>query len=295
MARIGFLGLDDLGLAMARHLMAAGHVVTGYDPVSEYRRRFVSGGGRGAESTVQAVDGAEIVISVLETSEQVSDLYLGSGAVMRSVEPGTLLIDCSPIDVATARALAGAADMATLPMIDAPFFGDVDAAERAQLRFVVGGLVEDIGLAHPYLKLMGADIMHAGAVGNGQAARLCHQMLMAIQMIGVCESLSLAEKLGVDPDVMAEIFLTSGARCGVLADYVTFMELVPPEAAQRDYIRGYSSANILKDLRLSQQASIGTKSVTPLGAEAATLFAMHINHGHGDDDFTSIIDMLRGA
>lgn len=295
MAQIGFIGLDSLGTAMAAQLAAAGHHVCGYDVQHDLRVGFGALGGRVAESTVQAVDGADIVITMLDSSEHVTDIYLGAGAVMRSVEPGTLLIDCSAIDVATARAVAGAADLATLPMIDAPFFGDVAAAQQKELRFIVGGLVEDVGLAYPFLEAMGCDVIHAGPSGNGQAARICHQMLLAIQMIGVCETLSLAEKLGVDPDVMTDIFQSGGARNGVLADYISFMDLIPPEAAARHFKDGYLSDNILKDLRLSQQASLGTKSVNPLGAEAATLFAMHINHGRGQDDFSSIIDMIRGT
>jgi len=293
-ARVAFIGLDELGVSMIHHLAVAGHIVTGYDHNENLRRDF-SALGRVAESTVQAVDASDVVITMLPSAEQVTDVYLGAGAVMRSVEPGTLLIDCSSIDVATARAVAGAADLATLPMVDAPFFGDVAEAAAGQLRFMAGGLVEDVGLAYPFLQLMGCDIVHAGGAGNGQAARICHQMLLGIQMIAIAESFTLAEKLGVDSDVLAEIILNGGARCGVLADYVSFMELLPPEAENRHCQNGYSSSKILKDLRLSQQAAIGTKTVNPMGSEAAALYAMHVNHGRGQDDFSSIIDMLRGA
>ena len=295
MARIAFIGLGDLGLPMARHLVAAGHHVTGYDSDENLRRDFVTAGGRSAESTVQAVDGCDVVISMLLSGEQVTDTYLGARAVMRSVEPGTVLIDCSAIDVATARAVAGAADLATLPMVDAPFFGDFAEAQTAQLRFIVGGLVEDVALAYPFLQLMGSDIVHAGPSGNGQAARICHQMLLGIQMIAVSESFALAEKLGIDSEVLAEILLAGGARCGVLAEYVSFMELSPPEQDLRHYQEGYRADKLLKDLILSQQAAIGTKAVNPLGSEAAALYAMYVNQGRGQDDFSSIINMLRGA
>jgi len=205
MARIGFIGLGNMGLPMAQNLVKAGHTVAGFD-LSEYPvDRIAADGGTPARTIAEACGSAEMVITMLPAGEHVREVYLGDDGVLASVEPGTLLIDSSTIDVKTAREVAHAAEGKGLAMIDAPVSGGVAGALGATLTFMVGGPDEAFARARPVLEKMGKTIVHAGGAGNGQAAKICNNMVLGASMIVVCEAFLLAEKLGLDAQKLFDI------------------------------------------------------------------------------------------
>jgi 3-hydroxyisobutyrate dehydrogenase len=294
MANIAFIGLGNMGLPMARNLLKVGHSVTGFDISEANTAKLIEAGGKKAESAAGAVSGAEIIITMLPAGDHVTDVYLGDGKVMKMAQAGTLLIDCSTIDVATARAVAGAARTAGFDMVDAPVSGGVSGAEGGTLTFMVGGSDEAFERAKPILEAMAGKIVHAGGSGNGQAAKICNNMMLGIQMLSVCEAFALAERLGLDAQKLYDISSTSSGQCWSLTTYCPYPGILDTPAS-RDYQPGFAASMMLKDLRLAQQAAAGSGAATPLGAEATALYAMYCNSGNGTLDFSSIIRMLRGS
>src|ERR1700738_667112 len=295
MATIGFIGLGNMGLPMAQNLVKSGHTVSGFD-LSEYAtERLAVGGGRRATSVEDAGGEADAVITMLPAGEQVREIYLGGEGVLASVRDGTLLIDCSTIDVETAREVAQAAQGSGLAMIDAPVSGGVAGAQAASLTFMVGGAEEAFARARPILEHMGKTIVHAGGAGNGQAAQICNNMILGASMIVVCEAFLLAEKLGLDAQRLFDISSKSSGQCWSLTNYCPVPGLVPTSPANRDYQPGFTAAMILKDLRLAQDAARSSGASTPLGAEAAALYGLYVGHGFAERDFSGIIRFLRGA
>lgn len=295
MSKIAFIGLGNMGLPMARNLIAGGHQLTGFDVMPDNLDRLVEAGGTAAASAAEAAEAAEVVITMLPTGDHVTDVYLGEGKVMKSVTSDTLLIDCSTIDVATARAVASAAESAGLTMVDAPVSGGVGGAEAGTLTFMVGGDDAGFARAQPYLDCMGGKIVHAGGSGNGQAAKICNNMMLGIQMLSVCEAFALAERLGLDPQKLFDISSTASGQCWSLTTYCPYPGIIETTPASHDYKAGFTAAMMLKDMRLSQQAAAGSGAATPLGAEATALYTMHVNGGSGALDFSSVIRMLRGS
>jgi len=212
MARIGFIGLGNMGLPMARNLRKAGHVVAGFDLNADASERLTASGGTGANSAADACRDAEIVITMLPAGEHVRDVYLGDGGVLAAAAPGTLLIDSSTIDVETAREVARAAEGRGLAMVDAPVSGGVAGAEEATLTFMVGGSDEAFARARPVLENMGKTIVHAGGPGTGQAAKICNNMILGASMIVVSEAFLLAEKLGLDAQRLFDIASKSSGQ-----------------------------------------------------------------------------------
>ena len=294
MARIGFIGLGNMGLPMALNLIKAGHAVTGYDVFATAVEKLAGAGGTAAGSIAAAASGVDIVVTMLPAGKEVREVYLQRGGVLESVGPDTLLIDCSTIDVDAARAVAGAAEGKGLLMLDAPVSGGVAGAQAATLTFMVGGPDEAFIRAKPVLEAMGKTIVHAGASGTGQAAKICNNMILGVSMIAVSEAFVLAEKLGLDAQKLFDVSSKSSGQCWSLTNYCPAPGLVPTSPANRDYQPGFTAAMMLKDLLLAQQAANAVNASTPLGASAAQLFNMFVNSGNAAKDFSGIIRMLDG-
>jgi len=295
MARIGFIGLGNMGLPMATNLVKAGHAVTGCDVVAASVNKFAAGGGSPAQSAAAAVAGAEVVVTMLPAGREVRDVYLAGDGIIARAAPGALLIDSSTIDVETARAVAGAAGAKGFAMLDAPVSGGVTGAQGASLTFMVGGPAEAFARAKPLLEKMGKTIVHAGDSGAGQAAKICNNMMLAVSMIGVSEGFLLADKLGLDRQKLFDIASKSSGQSWAMTSYCPVPGLVPASPANRDYQAGFTVAMMLKDLRLAQEAARVAGANTPLGAEAAALYGLYAAHGHGALDFSGIINFLRGS
>jgi 3-hydroxyisobutyrate dehydrogenase len=293
MATIGFIGLGNMGAPMAANLLKAGHQVTGYDIVASARAALARQGGRAAASAVEAAAAGEIVITMLPAGPQVREVYLGAEGVLARAQPGALLIDCSTIDVETARAVAGMAADSQFLMVDAPVSGGVIGAEAGTLTFMVGGEVAAFARAEPVLKAMGRTIVHAGRAGNGQSAKICNNMILGASMIAVCEGFALAEKLGLSVQTLFDICSKSTSQCWAMTGYCPVPGPVPAAPSNRGYAPGFTAANMLKDLRLAQQAAGATASATPLGAAAANLYQLFVDSGAGGLDFSGIMRFLR--
>ncbi|HEY5209534.1 MAG TPA: 3-hydroxyisobutyrate dehydrogenase [Stellaceae bacterium] len=294
MGQIGFIGVGNMGGPMVRNLIKAGHRVTVFDLVPDAVARCVEAGAAAAPSAIAAVRNQETVITMLPAGRHVREVYLGGGGILAAVPAGTLLIDCSTIDVATARDVGAAAAQAGLPMLDAPVSGGVGGAEAASLTFMVGGPDAAFARARPILEHMGKTIVHAGASGSGQAAKICNNMLLGISMIGVCEAFVLADKLGLDRQKLFDISSKSSGQCWSLTSYCPVPGPVPASPANRDYAAGFTADMMLKDLRLSQDAAAGAHAATALGAHAAQLYETFAASGEGERDFSGIIEMIRG-
>jgi 3-hydroxyisobutyrate dehydrogenase len=294
MAVIGFIGLGNMGLPMARNLLKAGHQVVAFDVAGAPLDAAVAAGTKAAGSAAAAAPGAEVVITMLPEGRHVREVYLGDDGIIAHAEPGCLLVDCSTIDVDSARAVNDAAVERGLVVLDAPVSGGVAGAENATLTFMVGGSDAGLARARPILELMGKAVVHTGPSGNGQAAKICNNMLLAISMIGVCEAFVLAERLGLPADKLFEVSSQSSGQCWALTGYCPVPGPVPTSPANRDYRAGFTAAMMAKDLRLAQNAAQNVDAPTPMGAQARSLYALFTNRGHGGLDFSAIIRMIAG-
>ena len=295
MAKVGFIGLGNMGLPMAANLIKAGHTVSGFDVNEDAGVRLAAGGGTKVQSIAEACTDAEVVITMLPAGEHVREVYLGEGGVLAAVAPSTLLIDSSTIDVGTAREVAQAARAKGLAMIDAPVSGGVAGAQAATLTFMVGGGDDAFERARPLLEAMGKTIVHAGGPGNGQAAKICNNMILGASMIVVAEAFLLAEKLGLDAQKLFDISSKSSGQCWSMTSYCPVPGLVPTSPANRDYKAGFTAAMMLKDLKLAQAAARATHATTPLGAGAAAVYERFVDSGDGGVDFSGIIRYLRAV
>jgi 3-hydroxyisobutyrate dehydrogenase len=294
MAAIGFIGLGKMGLPMARNLLKAGHEVVGFDVVGSALDAAVAAGARAAGSASEAAAGGEVVITMLPEGRHVREVYLGADGIIARAAPKSLLIDCSTIDVDSARAVNQAAAERGLEVLDAPVSGGVAGAENATLTFMVGGSEAGMARARPILERMGKTVVHTGPSGNGQAAKICNNMLLAISMIGVCEAFVLAERLGLAADKLFEVSSRSSGQCWALTSYCPVPGPVPSSPANREYQAGFTAAMMAKDLRLAQNAAQSVDAPTPMGAQARALYALFANRGHGGLDFSAIIRMIAG-
>jgi 3-hydroxyisobutyrate dehydrogenase len=293
MATIGFIGLGNMGAPMAANLLKAGHRVIGFDIVPNAVEALAAKGGSAARSAAEAAAAGEIVITMLPAGPQVRSVYLGDGGVLANARKDALLIDCSTIDVETARSVAAAASEAGFDMLDAPVSGGVGGAEGATLTFMVGGEAAVFACAQPVLAAMGRTIVHAGPAGNGQAAKICNNMILGASMIAVCEGFALAEKLGLEAQTLFDIASKSSAQCWALTSYCPVPGPVPTSPANREYKPGFTAAMMLKDLRLAQQAAGAAAAATPLGAAAANLYQLFVDENAGGLDFSGIYRFLR--
>ncbi|MCW8085476.1 3-hydroxyisobutyrate dehydrogenase [Sabulicella glaciei] len=288
MARIGFIGLGNMGAPMARNLAKAGHEVHGFDLSEAAMAAAEAGGVRRAASGAEAARGAEFILTMLPAGRHVRDAWLGAGE-LAAASGDAIRIDCSTIDVATAREVAQGARM-----LDAPVSGGTMGAENATLTFMVGGAEADFAAARPILEAMGKTVVHCGGPGAGQAAKLCNNMLLAISMIGTCEAFALAEKLGLSHEALFEVSSKSSGQCWSLTTYCPVPGPVPGSPANRGYKPGFATALMLKDLGLSQEAARSSGAETPLGAAALSLYERFAGEGGAERDFSGIIEMLRG-
>lgn len=289
MTAIGFIGLGNMGLPMSLNLIKAGHQVTGFDLNADAVQSFAGAGGHVAADAASAAQAGEVVITMLPAGAQVRQVY--SEAILPSVKDA-LLIDCSTIDVDTAREVAAMAAAAGMEMLDAPVSGGTGGAEAGTLTFMVGGSDASFAAAKPYFDIMGATIVHTGGVGNGQAAKICNNMILAISMIGVAEAFTMGERLGVDAQTLFDITSTSSGQCWAINTYCPVPGPVPGSPANRDFKAGFTAAMMLKDLRLSQDAAKSSDTASPLGSEAEKLFSEFVDGGNGGYDFSAIIRMI---
>jgi 3-hydroxyisobutyrate dehydrogenase len=294
MARIGFVGLGHMGLPMAQNLLKAGHQVDGVDVNAAAVEKLREAGGGLAETAKNAAARAEIVITMLPSGKEVREVYLGPDGIIESANEGTLLIDSSTIDVETARAVAVAAEAKGLLMLDAPVSGGVAGAQGGTLTFMVGGSERAFERAKPILDAMGKTIVHAGGPGNGQAAKICNNMILGVSMIAVSEAFLLAEKLGLEAQKLFDISSKSSGQCWSMTSYCPVPGPVPNSPANRDYAPGFTAAMMLKDLKLSQEAAKSAGAITPLGAGATAVYERFVAGGEAGRDFSGIIRYLRG-
>ncbi len=294
MASVGFIGLGNMGAPMMRNLLKAGHAVRAFDLSDLARRHAADAGATAVDSAREAAGGVDVVVTMLPAGAHVKSVMLGEDGLFAAAAPGTLFIDSSTIDVATARLVATAAAEAGHVMIDAPVSGGVGGAEAGTLTFMVGGPDAAFARAKPFLDVMGKTIVHAGGPGNGQAAKICNNMLLGISMIGTCEAFALAEKLGLEHQKLFDIASKSSGQNWSMTTYCPVPGPVATSPANRDYKAGFAAAMMLKDLKLAVEAAGAAGAAVPLGAEAAQLYAMMVGAGDGGLDFSGIIHMLRG-
>jgi 3-hydroxyisobutyrate dehydrogenase len=294
MSRIGFIGLGNMGLPMAQNLIKAGHDVEGVDINAAAVEKLRAAGGSEALSAKVAASRADVVITMLPSGKEVREVYLDATGIIATANPGTLLIDCSTIDVETARAVAAAAAARELLMIDAPVSGGVGGAQAGTLTFMVGGPERAYERAHSILEKMGKTIVHAGGAGNGQAAKICNNLILGVSMIAVSEAFVLAEKLGLDAQKLFDIASKSSGQCWSMTSYCPVPGPVPASPANRDYQAGFTAAMMLKDLKLAQDASRSAHATSALGAQAAEIYGRFVGGGNAGKDFSGIIRMVRG-
>jgi 3-hydroxyisobutyrate dehydrogenase len=293
--KIAVIGLGNMGLPMAQNLIKAGHQVEGVDVNPAAVEKLKAAGGVMVETAKNAAARADIVITMLPAGSHVREVYLGSSGIIENANPGTLLIDCSTIDVETARAVAGEAETKGLLMLDAPVSGGVGGATAGTLTFMVGGSAQAFARAQSVLEKMGKTIVHAGGAGNGQAAKICNNMILGISMIAVSEAFVLAEKLGLDAKALYDVASAASGQCWSLTTYCPVPGVGPQSPADNDYRPGFAAALMLKDLALSQQAAAEVEAATPLGAHAEELYRRFNEQGGAAQDFSAIIRYLAAA
>lgn len=294
MARIGFVGLGNMGGPMAANLLKAGHDVVGIDIDPAAMQRHADNGGAQAGTIPELAQSSDIIITMLPTGRHVQEVYMGEGGILKNARMKTLLIDSSTIDVVTARLLAEKAEISGMLIVDAPVSGGIWGAEAASLTYMVGGTEEAFALAEPILQHMGTTIVHAGGAGNGQAAKICNNMVLGVSMIAVSEAFVLAEKLGLDRQKFFDISSTASSQCWAMTTYCPVPGPVPTSPANKDYEPGFTADMMVKDMTLAQSAAQSAGVSTPMGAEAAALYGLYAKSGEGEKDFSGIVRFIRG-
>lgn len=291
MATIAFIGLGHMGNPMAANLVKAGHTVRGFDLLAANLESAKNNGVDVATDASAAVDGATAVVTMLPAGRHVLMVYED---IVPAAAKGTVFIDSSTIDVESARQAHRIALDAGMLSIDAPVSGGVSGAEAGTLTFMAGGSKGAFAAAEPLLKPMAGRLVYCGEAGAGQAAKICNNMILGISMIGVSEAFVLAEKLGLAHQSLFDVASTSSGQCWSITSYCPVPGPVPSSPANRGYKPGFAAALMLKDLRLAQEVAQSSGAVTPLGAEAAQIYALFEAMGHGGTDFSGIIEFLRG-
>ncbi len=291
MASIGFIGLGNMGNPMAANLVKAGHQVTGFDLAASSLETAKENGVELASSVTETVAGKDAVITMLPAGHHVLSVY---DDVLEEADTGTLFIDCSTIDVASARTVHEKSATAGMLSVDAPVSGGVGGAEAGTLTFMAGGGDEAFAKAQPILEAMAGRIVHCGEAGAGQAAKICNNMILGISMIGVGEAFALAEKLGLSHQALFDVASTSSGQCWSINTYCPVPGPVPTSPANNGYKPGFAVDLMLKDLKLSQEAAQSNGAITPLGAQATQLYSLFSAMGNGGMDFSGIIEFMRG-
>ena len=290
MARIAFIGLGNMGGGMAANLAKAGHDVIAFDLSEDALARAEGRGCARAASAQETVKDAEAVITMLPAGKHVRDVYESS--VIGTAPKAAILIDCSTIDVATAREEIEKAAGDGYAMADAPVSGGIAAAEGGSLTFMVGGTSEAFERARPFLEIMGKAVIHAGGPGSGQAAKICNNMLLGASMAATCETFVMARKLGLDLQTFFDISSKASGQCWSMTTYCPVPGIGPETPADRDYEGGFAADLMLKDLRLAMEAAQSVDAYTPMGAAAEELYARFSDLGGGARDFSALIKMI---
>ncbi len=292
MSKVAFLGLGNMGGPMAANLVKAGHAVAGFDLVDAAKTGAAASGVTIAENARAAVAGADAVITMLPAGRHVIASW---SEFLDAVPKGALVVDCSTIDVDNAKRAHEAGAAAGALTLDAPVSGGVGGATAGTLTFMCGGSEDAFAGAKPLLEAMGKRIVHCGGPGAGQAAKICNNMILGATMIVTSEAFALAEKLGLSAQALFDVASTSSGQSWSLTNYCPVPGPVPASPANRGYKPGFAASLMLKDLRLAQEAAASVGAATPLGAEAAQLYALFVAAGHGGDDFSGVINFLRGG
>ncbi len=292
MTRIAFIGLGNMGGGMAANQAKAGHQVRAFDLSPDAIQRAVSAGCIAAASVRDAVMDAQVVLTMLPAGQHVRSVY--ETDILPHVAKGALLVDCSTIDVDSARAVAAMAVAAGLRAADAPVSGGTAAADAGTLAFMAGCEEADFTAVEAALAPMARVIIHAGKAGSGQAAKICNNMVLGISMLGVCEAFALAEKLGLEADRFFEIASKSSGQCWSLTSYSPIPGQVPTAPSNRGYEGGFATGMMLKDLKLAQEAAAKSGATTPMGAQAEAMYALFSGLGYGTKDFSAVLHLMRG-
>ncbi len=280
--KIGFVGLGNMGAPMALNLVGAGHDVTGFDPIAPYPEGVTP-----AKSGHEAARGRDVVITMLPDGEILKAV---ASEIMPSMATGSVLLDCSTVDVESARVVSAAADEAKLMPLDAPVSGGVGGAAAGTLTFMVGGSDEAFAKAAPLFEIMGQKAVHCGPSGNGQAAKICNNMILGVTMIATCEAFALADKLGLDRQAMFDVVSTSSGYSWTMNAYCPAPGVGPESPADRGYAPGFAAELMLKDLRLSQMAAEAADADTPMGEVARTLYERFVEDEDGrGQDFSAML------
>jgi len=290
MTTIAFIGLGNMGGGMAANLAKAGHDVAAFDISEDALNTAKANGCRIAESGADAVKGAEAVVTMLPAGKHVRAVYVDD--VFDNAEPGTLLLDCSTIDVGTARGVAEEAAAKGLLMVDAPVSGGIAAAAGGTLTFMVGGTERAFERAQPILEDMGQAVIHAGEAGAGQAAKICNNMLLGATMIATCETFNLAQSLGLDPQTFFDISSKASGQSWSMTSYCPVPGVGPETPADNGYEGGFAAPLMLKDLKLAMEAADDAGMRTPMGAKARSLYQQYVKNGGEKKDFSGIIKYL---
>jgi 3-hydroxyisobutyrate dehydrogenase len=290
MARVAFIGLGHMGGGMAPNLSKAGHEVRAFDLSEEALNAAVEKGCQRASSTEEAVKDADVVITMLPAAKHVLEVYRSH--VLGKAPASALLIDCSTIDVASARSIEEEAAAQGYTMVDAPVSGGIAAAASGNLAFMVGGSDEAFERAEPILEPMAKAVIHAGGPGAGQAAKICNNMILGATMIVTCEAFVMAQKLGLDPKVFHTIASNASGQSWSMTTYTPVPGVGPETPADHDYEGGFAAALMLKDLKLAMEAAQQAGAYTPMGGEAADLYQRFVNLGGSSKDFSGIIRMI---
>ncbi|MGS1015478.1 3-hydroxyisobutyrate dehydrogenase [Allosphingosinicella humi] len=293
MARVAFIGLGNMGGGMAANLAKAGHDVRAFDLSAEALERAAKAGCKAAASAAEAVADAEAVVTMLPAGKHVRDVYESS--VIGKAPPSAILIDCSTIDVATAREEIEKARAQGYAMVDAPVSGGIAAANAGTLTFMVGGAEEAFARAQPFLEIMGKAVIHAGGAGAGQAAKICNNMLLGASMVATCETFVLARKLGLDLQTFFNISSQASGQNWSMTSYCPVPGVGPETPADRDYEGGFATALMLKDLRLAMEAAQSVDAYTPMGSHAEELYGRFAERGGAGKDFSAIIKMIEDS
>lgn len=288
--RIAFIGLGNMGGGMAANLVKAGHEVRAFDLSADALAAAKENGCETFTSAADACEGVDAVVSMLPNGAIVKAVYTGD--VIGKAPEGAVFLDCSTIDVATAREVAEAAEAAGYAMVDAPVSGGIAAAEAGTLTFMVGGTQEAFKKAEPVLQAMGKAVIHAGQAGNGQAAKICNNMLLGIHMIGTAEAFAMAQKLGLDPQTFYDISSVSSGQCWSMTSYCPVPGVGPKSPADNDYQGGFATGLMLKDLKLAMEAAQTAGVDTPMGKRAREIYEAFDGAGNGTRDFSAIVETL---
>ncbi|PBP92582.1 3-hydroxyisobutyrate dehydrogenase [Pseudomonas congelans] len=290
---IAFIGLGNMGAPMARNLIRAGHALQVFDLNKTVLAEFAELGAQISDSPAQAVQGSELVITMLPAAAHVRSVYLNDDGVLKGISPGVPAVDCSTIDPQTIRDIAALAAQQGVVLGDAPVSGGTGGAQVGTLTFMVGGSAGHFAVLKPVLEQMGRNIVHCGEVGTGQIAKICNNMLLAISMIGVAESMALGNALGIDTQVLAGIINTSTGRCWSSEAYNPWPGIVETAPASRGYSGGFGAELMLKDLGLATEAARSAHQPVILGAVAQQLYQAMSLRGDGGKDFSAIIEGYR--